>query len=1087
MLNWTIDFSLRHRFLVILLAAVCAVVGAVSLRYLDIDAFPDTTPVQVQINTVAPSLAPEEVEQRITFPIEQVLSGLPGIEQLRSVSKFGLSQVVVTFQDGTNIYFARQVINERLGTVELPAGIERPKMGPVATGLGEVFHYVVTLKGVDLSKLPEEQREERLQYLRTVHDWVIKPKLRTVRGVAEVNSWGGFEKQYQVRIDPDRLIKHDLTFDRITEAVEKNNKNVGGGNIRQNSQMLLVHGLGRTVNVEQIKNIVVSAKEGVPIRVRDVADVEVGHEIRRGAVTADGKGEVVLGLGFMLMGENSHVVTRALKKKMEAIEDTLPSDVRIQTVYDRTELVDYVIGTVRNNLFEGGLLVVAVLFLFLGNLRAAGIVALAIPLSMLFAFSGMWRFGIAASLLSLGAIDFGMVVDSSVVMVENCVRHIAHGDVRKRSKLEVIRDAAVEVRKPTLFGELIIMTVYLPILTLEGIEGKLFRPMALTVIFALAGSMVLSMTLMPVLASLLLPRRIEEREPLLMRLAHRIHNPILRLCMEHKVIVIGIALCVLVVAFGLIAPNLGSEFVPRLSEGAITINVVRLAGTDLDESVRMNSHLEQALRAAFPDEVEHVWSRIGTAEIATDPMGVELTDLFITLKPRDCWRKAHTQAELTELIEKEVRDQPGQKISFSQPIELRINEMISGVRADVAVKLFGDDLNVLKDKGAEIERVLKTIAGNADVNTEQVTGQPVLQVQINQDEIARYGVPAKTVLDLVESVGSKPLGEVVEGQLRFPLVVRLPEKLRTSPEAIGTMLVSTPAGEHIPVSRLATLQVVEGPSTITREWGQRRITVTANIRGRDMGSFVAEAQRKIREQVQLPPGRYHLEWGGQFEHYQSARERLSIVVPLAVALIFTLLYLTYHNVVDALRVFTGVPLGWVGGILALWMRGMPFSISAAIGFIAMSGVAVLDDMILVSYIRQLRARGLPRDEAVRQAAVTRLRPVLMTTLVASLGFLPMAFSTGMGAEVQRPLATVVIGGVLSAMIMSLLVIRVLYVLFDSVAHAAQWMLMRLFGLRAEQLSWLFGGHGEEEGARAKESSRNGTVEHSARFSEQAHA
>jgi cobalt-zinc-cadmium resistance protein CzcA len=1101
LLNWIIDFSLRHRFLVILLAAAAAVAGAVALGRLDIDAFPDTTPLQVQINTVAPSLTPEEVERQITFPIEQVLSGLPGLQQLRSVSRFGLSQVVVTFEDGTNIYFARQVVNERLGTVELPPGIERPKMGPVATGLGEVFHYVVNLKGVDLSKLPEKQRQERLQYLRTVHDWIIKPKLRTVRGVAEVNSWGGFEKQYQVRIDPDRLVKHGLTFDQVTEAVEKNNKNVGGGNIRQNSQMLLVHGLGRTVNLKQIENIVVTARDGVPIRVRDVADVELGHEIRRGAVTADGKGETVLGLGFMLMGENSHVVTRAMKKKMDEIRETLPPDVEVRTVYDRTELVDYVIHTVRNNLFEGGLMVVAVLFLFLGNLRAAGIVALAIPLSMLFAFSGMWRFGIAASLLSLGAIDFGMVVDSSVVMVENCIRHLstsragpagsghpdAHGDVRKRSKIEVIRDAAVEVRKPTLFGELIIMIVYLPILTLEGIEGKLFRPMALTVIFALAGSMVLSMTLMPVLASLLLPRRIAECEPLLMRLAHRIHNPILRLCMEHKVVVIGIALCVLVVAFGLIAPTLGSEFVPRLSEGAITINVVRLAGTDLDESIRMNTRLEKAIRAAFPDEVAHVWSRIGTAEIATDPMGVELTDLFITLEPRDRWKRATNQAELTELIEKEVRVQPGQKLAFSQPIELRINEMISGVRADVAVKLFGDDLEVLKDKGQEIEKVLKAIDGNADVNTEQVTGQPVLQIRINQDEIARYGIPARAVLDLVESVGSKPVGEVVEGQLRFPLIVRLPERLRASPEALGAMLISTPAGEHIPVSRLANFEVVEGPSTITREWGLRRITITANIRGRDMGSFVAEAQQKIKEQVPLPAGRYHIDWGGQFEHYQSARQRLFIVVPLAGLLILTLLYLTYHNVVDALRVFTGVPLGWVGGIIALWLRGMPFSISAAIGFIAMSGVAVLDDMILVSYIRQLRAKGVPRDEAVRQAAVTRLRPVLMTTLVASLGFLPMAFSTGMGAEVQRPLATVVIGGVISAMIMSLLVIRVLYVLFDSVARAAQWMLMQTFGLRAEQLRWLFGGHGEEEGSGAREYSRNGTVEHSARFSEQAHA
>lgn len=1079
MLNGIIDFSLRHRFLVVLGALVCAVVGLVSLRYLDIDAFPDTTPVQVQINTVAPALAPEEIEQRITFSIEQVFGNMPHLQQMRSVSKFGLSQVVVTFEDGTDIYFARQVVNERLTGVELPGGIERPKMGPVATGLGEVFHYIVSGQGNDLTDL------------RTIHDWVIKPKMRTVKGTAEINSWGGYEKQYQVRIDSDRLIKHGLTFDEVVAAVQKNNRNVGGGNIRQNSQMLLVHGLGRTVNVEQIEEIVVTARDGVPIKVGDVAEVGIGHEVRRGAVTADGKGEVVLGLGFMLMGENSHQVTWAMKNKLDEIKETLPKDVRgqpavqVEPVYDRTELVHHVIDTVRKNLFEGGLFVVAVLFLFLGNLRAASIVALAIPLSMLFAFSGMLRFSIAASLLSLGAIDFGMVVDSSVVMVENCIRHLAHGDLR-RTHLQVIRDAAVEVRRPTLFGELIIMIVYLPILTLEGMEGKLFRPMALTVLFALAGSMVLSLTLMPVLASLLLPKRIEEREPLLMRLAHRIHNPILRLCMNYKGVVVGFALGVLVFAFGILAPNLGSEFVPRLSEGAICMNIVRLAGTDLDESIRINTRLEQAIRTEFPSEVEHVWSRIGTAEIATDPMGVELTDVFIALKTRDHWRKAHTQAELTNQIEKVVRELPGQKISFSQPIELRLNEMISGVRSDVAVKLFGDDLNILKETAEKIERVLKSIPGSADVNVEQVTGQPVLQVCINREEIARYGVSASAVLDLIESNGSKPLGDVVEGQLRFPLVVRLPEGARKTPETLGAMLVATPSGERIPVSRLATLETVEGPSTITREWGQRRITVSTNIRGRDMCSFVAEAQRKVKD-IPLPPGRYHLEWGGQFEHYESARERLLIVIPLAIMSIFTLLYLTYRNVVDALRVFTGVPLGWVGGIIALWLRDMPFSISAAIGFIAMSGVAVLDDMILVSYIRRLRAKGMGRDEAVRQAAVTRLRPVLMTTLVASLGFLPMAFSTGMGAEVQRPLATVVIGGVVSAMIMSLLVIRVLYVFFDAAAVATQRMLTLWLGLRAESLTWLFGEHGREGEQKAEADARDGTACDSVRIPQQAEA
>jgi heavy metal efflux system protein len=1049
-LNWVIDFSLRHRLLVILAALAGAVAGGVSLRYLDIDAFPDTTPVQVQINTVAPALGPEEIEQQITFPIEQALSGLPRLEQLRSVSKFGLAQVVVTFADGTDIYFARQVVNERLGTVELPAGLERPKMGPVATGLGEVFHYVVRGQATDVTDL------------RTLQDWVIKPNLRTVRGTAEVNSWGGFEKQYQIRLDPERLDRHKLTFENVVEAVRKNNKNVGGGNIRHHSQMLLVRGVGRTVNLDEVRGIVIAAKDGVPIKVSDVAEVEIGHEVRRGAVTADGKGEVVLGLGFMLMGENSHNVTWALKHKLAEIKAGLPANVQVEAVYDRTELVDYVIETVRNNLLEAGLLVIAVLFLFLGNLRAAAIVALAIPLALLFAFCGMLRFGIAASLLSLGAIDFGMIVDSSVVMVENCVRHIAHGDLAQKTKLEMVRDAAVEVRKPTLFGELIIMIVYLPILTLEGIEGKLFRPMALTVICALAGSMVLSMTLMPVLVSLLVPRRIEEREPLLMRLAHAIHNPILDFAMRYRYTVIGAALGIVVLAFGFIAPNLGSEFVPTLSEGAITINIVRLADTPIERSVEDNTRIERAVLDAFP-EVEHVWSRIGTAEIATDPMGVELTDIFITLKPRTAWAGARelrarrlpappsrarfprTQAELTEQIEEEIRPFLGSRLAFSQPIKLRLDEMVSGVRADLAVKIFGDDIKTLQAKAQEVEKVLKAVEGNADVSVEPLTGLPVLQVKVNQDEIARHGVAAKEVLDLVEALGSVHISEVVEGQFRFPLVVRLPEKYRgtvkdgeDARKLIEELPIITARGERLPLARLATVEVLEdSPSTITREWGQRRITVSANVRGRDLGSFVAEAQRKISNESLGLTGRYHLEWGGQWEHMISARNRLLVVVPVALLLIFGLLYMTYGNVVDTIRVFTGVPFAAVGGIFALWLRDMPFSLSAAIGFIAMSGVAVLDDMILVSYIRQLRERGVPLDSAVRQAAVTRLRPVLMTTLVASLGFVPMAFSEGMGAEVQRPLATVVIGGVLSAMVMSLFVIRVLYLLFQAPVKEAK--------------------------------------------------
>ncbi|QDU59916.1 Cobalt-zinc-cadmium resistance protein CzcA [Planctomycetes bacterium Pan216] len=1029
MLSRLIDLSLRHRAVVILATLVMIAIGFYALRGLNVDAFPDTTPIQVQINTIAPSLSPEEVERQITFPVEQAISGLPGLVDLRSISKFGLSQVVVIFEDATDIYFARQLISERLSTVSLPEEIERPQMGPVSTGLGEVFHYVLVPDGVDVTNLSDAQRVKQLTDLRTTHDWIVKPQLRSVPGVAEINSWGGYEKQFQIRLDPDRLIKHELTFAEVANAARRNNQNVGGGTITDGSRLLLVHGVARTTTLEQIENIVIDARDGVPIRIRDVAEVQIGHEIRRGAVTANGQGEAVLGLGFMLMGENSHDVTWALKNRLDKIRDTLPPGVAIKTVYDRTELVDHVIDTVRKNLFEGGLLVIAVLFIFLGNLRAGLIVALAIPLSMLFAFAGMWQIGIAASLLSLGAVDFGLVVDSSVVMVENCVRHLAHGE-QQRSRLEVIREAAIEVRKPTMFGELIIMIVYLPILTLEGVEGKLFRPMALTVMLALAGSMILSLTLMPVLASLLLPRRLNEREPMLVRGLKRLYAPILRFTMHHKLAVIGFAATVMLVAFGMIAPSLGTEFVPRLSEGAIVINVVRLAGTDLDESTRYNTQMERVLLEKFPDEIAQVWSRIGTAEVATDPMGTELTDLFITLRPRSRWTRAATQEVLTALIQEELRDLPGPRLAMTQPIEMRMNEMISGVRSDVAAILYGDDLDLMVGKAKEIERVLKSIDGAVDVKIEQVTGQPVLQIHVKQDEIARYGIPAKSVLDLVESLGSKHVGDVYEGQLRFPLIVRLPERARANPDAIKSVLVATPSGQRIPLARLADVDVVEGPNTIKREWYQRRITIEANVRGRDMGSFVAEARREVASRVALPPGRYHIEWGGQFEHLQRARARLAIVVPVALALIFALLYMTYHNVVDSLRVFTSVPFAWVGGIVALWMRDMPFSISAAIGFIALSGVAVLDDMLLVSTIRQLRREGRSLDDAVEEAAMTRLRPILMTTLVASLGFVPMAFSTGMGAEVQRPLATVVIGGVCSAMIMSLLVLRVLYVVFN---------------------------------------------------------
>lgn len=1023
MLNWIINWSLRHRLLVLGAMLGFIVAGLIAVSHLNIDAFPDTTPVQVQINTVAPSLGPEEVERQITIPVEQSISGLPSLTNVRSISKFGLSQVVVTFNDDIDIYFARRLIGERLATVELPTGIGAPEMGPVATGLGEIFHYVVHSDSRSLTEL------------RTIQDWTIKPVLRAVPGVAEINSWGGYEKQYQVRIDPNRLIKYGLSYDEVVDALERNNLNAGGGSIASGGAMQLVQGLGRVATLDQIGDIVVKAKDGVPIHVHDVASVEIGAEIRRGAVCFGGRGEAVLGLGFMLMGQNPHHVTTRLKAKLDEVKATLPPDVHIETVYDRTELVEHVIDTVRKNLFEGGLLVIAVLFMFLGNLRAGLIVALAIPLSMLFAFSGMFQFAIAGSLMSLGALDFGLVVDSAVIQIENVARHVAH-DRTKRKFIDVVRDAVLEVRKPTMFGELIIVLVYVPILALEGIEGKLFRPMALTVIFALAGSLVLSLTLMPVLASLLLPRRMEERDPLMVRLCRWLYAPVLRFVMRHNIAVLGMALCVLAVAV-IVARGLGAEFIPRLSEGAIVANVIRLAGTDLDESVRYNTQMEKALLAAFPDEIRYVWSRTGTAEVATDPMGVELTDIFMSFTPRSQWKRALTQAELVERIQRELRDMPGQRVAMTQPIEMRMNEMIAGVRGDIAMKLYGDDLDVLKASGDRIGAILGSIRGAADMSTEQLTGQPVLQIKVDQEALARHGVPAKAVMDIVESLGSKPLGEVIEDQLRFPLVARLPDAYRRDAEAIRSIVLPTASGQRVPLANLAVVEEVEGPSTITREWGQRRTTVQVNVRGRDVGSYVAEAQRRIADEVPLPPGRYRIEWGGQFEHFERARNRLMIVVPVVLLMIFGLLYVTYNRVTDALRIFTAVPLAVVGGVVALWIRDMPFSISAGVGFIALSGVAVLNGMVLVSHVRQLLARDLPLREAVGEAAMTRLRPVLMTALVAALGFVPMALSTGVGAEVQRPLATVVIGGVISSTLLTLLVLPAIYLVFGASAAAAR--------------------------------------------------
>ncbi len=1011
MLERIIGWSLAHRLVVVLAWTAIAIAGVLAFARLPIDAFPDTTPVQVQVNIVAPALSPLEIERQATALVEQAISGLPGLVEVRSLSRFGLSQVTVTFEDGTDVWRARQVVAERLQSIDLPPAVERPRLGPVATGLGEVFHYLVRGEGSSLAEL------------RTAQDWIIRPQLVSVPGVAEVNSWGGDERAIHVVVDLVELHKRELSLADVVDSLEANNRNVGGGTVDRAGESSLVQGIGIVSKPSDIELIVIGGQEGVPTRVRDVARVVEGREIRRGAVTADGRGEVVLGLGFMLLGENSHDVTRRLALRLEEIEKSLPAGIEAVPVYERTTVVDQVLRTVRTNLIEGAILVVALLFAFLGNLRGGLIVASAIPLSMLFAFEGMVRAGIAGSLMSLGAIDFGLIVDSSVILVENTVRRLAH-DQSDRSRLEIVRDAAVEVRRPTMFGEAIIMIVYLPILALEGIEGKLFRPMAMTVIFALLGSMLLSLTLMPVLASLGLPRRMQERENVLMRSLKALYLPVLGAALRARWAVLVLAAAA-VGAGALLATRLGTEFVPRLNEGALAINTIRLAGVSVEESVRYGTRIEQALLEAFPDEVQDIWTRTGSAEVSTDPMGLELSDIFVTLTPRGEWKKARTQEDLVARMQALLADFPAMRTVFTQPIEMRVNEMIAGIRADLGVKIFGDDFAVLKTKAAEVQAVLESIPGAAEAYTEQVTGQPMLQVEVDREAIARQAIDVDEVLKVVEALGGIEVGELQEESRRFPIAVRLDDRYRHDTQALRGALVTAANGDRIPLERLARLELVEGPSTINREWGKRRIVVQANVRGRDVGSFVEDAMREIDARVELPAG-YYARFGGQFEHFESARDRLFVVVPLALGLILVLLYFTYGRVRDVLRVFTGVPFAAVGGIAALWLRDLPFSISAGVGFVALSGVSVLGDMVLVSTIRQLLDEGVPLERAVPMAAERRLRPVLMTALVASLGFLPMALNTGVGAEVQRPLATVVIGGLASSTLLTLVVLPVLY-------------------------------------------------------------
>lgn len=1012
MLSRIIDTMIRRRWVVLAATGLLILTGLISLSRLPFDAFPDTTPVMVQIVTAPPGYVPEDIEAQVTAPIERELSGLAGLKELRSISKFSLSQVTCIFEDGTDIYRARQQVTERLSSAELPEGVPPPELTPISTGLGEIFHYIVTGPADE----PTAAREAQ--------DWVIKPQLQAVPGVVEVNSWGGFKKQYHVLLDPDRLVALQLPLARVVEALSDGHHNVGGGVTVRAGEQIAVQGVGALSSRADIEQIVVETRGGTPIRVADIGEVVIGHELRAGAATYNGQGEAVLGLGFMLTGENSHRVAHDLSRQFEAAKKSLPPGIEAHVVYDRAHLVDQVLNTVKHNLIYGAILVIAVLFFFLGSLRASLIVASAIPLSMLFAFNFMYQIGIAGSLMSLGAIDFGLAVDNAVIQVENVMRRLGH-EKDQRSRFEVLRDAIMEVRKPTLFGELIIMIVYLPILTLQGTEGKMFQPMALTVIFVLGGSLLLSFTVIPALCAIFLTRKHHERETKTIHILRKLYKPTLDWALQHSRAVLITASVLVLFAIGLFT-RLGAEFIPKLSEGTITINLIRLAGISLEQSVDNGARIEKILLEKFPDEVAYVWTRTGTAELATDPMGIELGDLFVSLHPRQQWKRARTQQELVKVMDAELSDLPGMNMAFTQPIELRINEMTAGgIRSDIGIKLFGDDLNVLEQKAAEIETVLRGVRGAVDISTEQITGAPLLRIEIDRASLSRYSLTADEVLHAIQALGGTVVGEVREGQRRFELVAKLSDKYSRTPEAVDGLILAASGGELVPLSRVAHLNQTEGPSTISREAGKRRIIVQCNVRGRDIGSLVNELRERIDKEIVLEPG-YYVRFGGQFEHLERARLRLMFVVPIALLLIFALLYASFASVRDALIIFTGVPLAVVGGVLALALRGMPFTISAGVGFIALSGIAVLNGLVLVSSIRHLRADGASFDLAIRTSGSLRMRPVIMTALVAALGFVPMAVSRGVGAEVQQPLATVVIGGIITSTLLTLIVLPVLY-------------------------------------------------------------
>lgn len=1013
MLSKLIEFCLENRFLVLVLTVLMAAAGAYNALQLPIDAIPDMTNVQVTVITSAGSLSPTEVERYITYPVESTMSGLPGVEELRSVSKFGISVVTIVFVEGTDIYRARQVVAERLpaATTLIPAGYGTPELGPLTTALGEILQFEVRGAGHDPMQL------------RTILEWDIAPRLRTVRGVTEINTHGGFYQSYEVRPDPDRLASYNITLEEVFSGIESNNASAGGGYIVHHDEQRLIRGQAIVTDPAAIENIVLRrVADAPPVLIRDVAAVSVAPLTRQGAVTRDGRGEAVTGLVMMLIGENSRDVVHRVKERLAEIGPTLPTGVTVEVIYDRSALIGRTLHTVLRNLLEGGTLVIVVLLFMLGSFRAGLITALAIPLSMMFATTLMQAFGITASLMSLGAIDFGLIVDSSVIMVENCIHRLSHaqpGDDRD----EIIRHAAIEVRKPTMFGELIIAVVYLPILMLQGTEGKLFRPMALTVLCALFGSLILSMTFMPAAAAIALPRKLTDKDVLLVRLIKRLYRPFVTRTIAHPGVTVAIALAVFTISLP-VAAHLGAEFMPRLEEGDLLVEAVRLPSASLEGSIDMSTRIENELRK-FP-EVKTVFCKTGRPEIANDVMGVHQTDVWVILRDHHDWPQPKSRdnliAEMSEVLNAKI---PGVAFGFTQPIEMRVDELVAGVKADVAVLLYGDDLTVLADTSKAIERILRDIPGAVDVKADYQANLSTLTIVPRRDALARYGVTAQHVMDVVEALGGRPVGQVFEGRIRFPILVRIPEDWRNDVDRIVQLPVAEAGGRTVPLGELADVRIEETPPGVEHDSNRRRTFVSANVRNRDVASFVHDARDAIAREVPLPPG-YEIQWGGDFENLQSASRRLLFITPIVLLLIFLLLHTTFRSARLALLIFLAVPMAASGGIFALATRGMPFSISAGVGFIALFGVAVLNGLVWVSAAEHHRTTGVPLREVAQLTAMSRLRPVLMTALVASLGFLPMALSTGDGAELQRPLASVVIGGLVTSTLLTSLVVPAIY-------------------------------------------------------------